>query len=106
MNSVREVLPVRDVWAQHYEHLVAAWRDRLYLRDPRTIRPHESGRLGMWVQRSRICHETARNEVIACTSFEKRDVVGSCYGSLAYMDFAKNWKVTKRHCVEDLEVTA
>lgn len=58
------------------------------------------------MQRSRTGHYKAESDVLACSSFEKRDMVGSHYGSLANRDPGKELLVTKKYGKEYVEVNA
>lgn len=53
-----------------------------------------------------MCHEKDWNELLACSSCGKNDVVGSYHGWLVYADVKKKSQVTKRYKKEHIEVSA
>lgn len=67
---------------------------------------HECGHPGLSVQRSEFSHEKIDIGVFACTNFEKKNMVGSYYESMAYEDLRKELQVAKRYGKEYMEFTA
>lgn len=77
-----------------------------YLAEAEAFLAHECRRLGVWVQRSRICHEKAGSELFACRKFGERDTVESYYRSLAYGVLEKESQFTEEYEEKCLKVTA
>lgn len=44
--------------------------------------------------------------MFVCRSFEKGDVVGSCYGSMGYGDLGEELQMPKRYVEEYIQVIA
>lgn len=81
-------------------------RSGLYSTGARALLTHESDRVGVFIKRSTVAHEKARNGLVACWSFWEKEVVGSYYGSLSYADLRKESQLAKWYREEYIEFTA